>query len=347
LIVRSITRSPRHNVIRFAYHLSMRSLSALAAALWLAAVAVPQTQAPATPEPKGVAFLLKEVSRWRAEKGCASCHHNGDAARALFMASHRGYDVGDALKETRAFLEAPAAWAANKGHEADEGLQRLQFAAALAAAGERDLNPAASLVEAAKIILADQMPDGSWVPDASDPPFTPLTWGTAVATWMARTTLIASGREPDDFAVAQTDRWLRTAEAASISDAAGIVLGLGVTSDVMADKQRATLLNLLRFAQRESGGWGATPGAESATVFDTALVLIALQQLETDPRLARSTYRVEELRDAIAKGRAYLVAGQRPDGSWPATMRGSAAESAAQRLSTTAWALMALLGGSK
>ena len=41
-------------------------------------------------------------------------------------------------------------------------------------------------------------------------PNRPLTWGTAVATWMARSTLIASGREPDDFAVAQTDRWLRT-----------------------------------------------------------------------------------------------------------------------------------------
>lgn len=325
----------------------MKFLFALAAALWLATAATPRAQAPATPEAKAVAFLLKEVPKWRAEKGCASCHHSGDAARALFMAAHRGHDVGDALNDTRAFLEKPAGWASNKGHEADEGLQRLQFAAALAAAGERDLNPAPHLAEAAKIILADQMPDGSWVPDASDGPGSPLTWGPAVATWMARSTLIASGREPDDFAVAQTDRWLRTAEAATVSDAAGIVLGLGVTSDVMADKQRARLLNMLRFAQRDSGGWGAEPGAASATVFDTALVLMALQDLATDPRLARSTYRVEELRDAVAKGRAYLEAQQRADGSWPATMRGGAAESAAQRLSTTAWALMALLGGSK
>ncbi|MGE0464647.1 MAG: prenyltransferase/squalene oxidase repeat-containing protein [Vicinamibacterales bacterium] len=325
----------------------MRSLFALAAALWLASAAAPRAQAPATPETKAVGYLLKEVPTWRAEKGCASCHHTGDAARALFMAAHRGHDVSDALKDVRALLEAPAGWTANKGHGDDEVLMRLQFASALAAAGEKDLNPSPALVEAAKAILADQMPDGSWVPDASDPPHTPLTWGTAVATWMARTTLIASGREPDDFAVAQADRWLRTAEASTVSDAAGIVLGLGVTSDVMADKQRATLLNMLRFAQREGGGWGATPGAESATVYDTALVLVALQELETDPRLARSTYRVEELRDAIAKGRAYLVAQQRPDGSWPATVRGSAAESAAQRLSTTAWALMALLRGSK
>ena len=110
------------------------------------------------------------------------------------MAAHRGHDVGDALADTRAFLQSPAGWAANKSHGDDDGLMRLQFAAALAAAGEKDLTPSAALVEAAKIILADQLPDGSWVPDASDPPNSPLTWGTTVATWMARSTLISAGR---------------------------------------------------------------------------------------------------------------------------------------------------------
>jgi hypothetical protein len=316
-------------------------------ALWLTALALPAAQPAATPEAKAVAYLTKQAAGWKGKHGCASCHHNGEAARALLMAAHRGHDVGAALNETRAFLQAPAGWAGNKSHGDDEVLMRLQFASALAAAGEKDVNPSPALVEAAKMILADQVQDGSWVPDASEPPNTPLTWGTAVATWMARSTLIASGREPDDFAVAQTDRWLRTVEATTVPDAAGVVLGLGVTSDVMADKQRAKYLNLLRFAQRDSGGWGPMPNAESATTFDTALVLLALQQLETDPRLARSTYRVEELREAIGKGRAYLAAQQKADGSWPETMRRGASSSEAQRVSTTAWALTALLAGAK
>lgn len=324
----------------------MRSLPVLAGLVWLIGVIVPAAQTPASPEAKAVGYLTKQVATWKGKQGCASCHHNGDAARALFMAAHRGHDVGDALTDTRAFLQSPAGWAANKGHGDDDGLMRLQFAAALAAAGEKDLNPAPALVEAAKVILADQLQDGSWAPDASDPPNSPLTWGTAVATWMARSTLISSGREPDDFAVAQTDRFLRTVEATTVPDAAGVVLGLGVTSDVMADKQRAKYLNLLRFAQRDSGGWGGLPNAESATVFDTALALLALQQLESDPRLARSTYRVEELKDAIGKGRAYLAAQQKADGSWPETMRGNTAASEAQRVSTTAWALIALLARS-
>ena len=93
-------------------------------------------------------------------------------------------------------------------------------------------------------------------------------WGTAVATAMARNTLIASGRQPDDFAVAQTDRWLRTVEVETIPDAAGCLLGLGVTSDVMADSQRAIPGNLRR-AHNASGGWGR--GADTpATAFDTA-----------------------------------------------------------------------------
>jgi hypothetical protein len=326
------------------YHRAMRRAVALSVALWLLSVTASFGQSSATPEAKAVAYLVKQVAGFKGKQGCASCHHNGDGARVLLLASHRGLDVGEAVTETRAFLQNPAGWATNKGHGDDEGLMRLQFTAALAAAGEKDLNPSPALVEAAKLLLADQMKDGSWAPDATDPPNSPLTWGTAIATWMARTALIASGREPDDFAVAQTDRWLRTVEVETVPDSAGVVLGLGVTSDVMADKQRAKYLNLLRFAQREGGGWGAEPNAEYATAFDTAIVLLALQQLETDPRLARSTYRVEELRAAIAKGRAFLAEMQREDGSWPETLRGSGKPSDAQRIATTAWALTALLG---
>jgi hypothetical protein len=300
-------------------------------------------QAAPGPEARAAAWLAGEMTAWQKQHDCYSCHHNADAARALFKAASRGHIGADVLKATRTFLESPASWERNKGHEADEVLARLQFAGALTAAGEQDLNPSPSLAAAAKILLADQMPDGSWVPDASDGPGSPVTWGTAVATWMARSTLIASGREPDDFAVVQADRWFRAAEATTITDAAGIVLGLGITSDVMADKQRATLLNLVRYAERESGGWGPLPAAESATVFDTALVLIALQQFRTDPRLARSTFREEELANAISRGRRYLIAEQHADGSWPATMRRTGAPSEAQRISTAAWALLALV----
>jgi hypothetical protein len=326
----------------------MSSFLLTAAGMCLVLTMALHAQAPASPESKAVAFLAREVSATQTADGCASCHHNGDAARALFMAGARGHDTGEAVKGTLAFLDAPAGWNTNKTHhgEADLPLARLQFAGALAAAGEKDLNPSPALVEAAKMLIADQKPDGSWAPVEGSGLGTPITYGSTVATWMARTTLIASGRQPDDFAVAQTDRWLRTVEITNVFEAAGVLLGLGVTSDVMADKQRAACLGTIRRAQQDSGGWG--PDADSpATVFDTSLVMLSLHQLESDPRLARSTYRVEELREALAKGRAYLAAQQQPDGSWPETVRPGAKPHAALRLSTTAWALVALLGGPK
>jgi hypothetical protein len=50
-----------------------------------------------------------------------------------------------------------------------------------------------------------------------------------------------------------------------------------------------------------------------------------------------------EIGAMIRRGRAFLTAGQRPDGSWPETTRPPGGDSYAQRLSTTGWATLALL----
>jgi hypothetical protein len=49
------------------------------------------------------------------------------------------------------------------------------------------------------------------------------------------------------------------------------------------------------------------------------------------------------LTQAIAHGRDYLTRSQSSDGSWPETTRPTGQESYAQRISTTGWALLALL----
>lgn len=289
-------------------------------------------------ERKGVAYLVKAAPGCRAADGCF-----GDAARALAMASFRGHTVAAALSEPLAWLNTPSSWAGQAGvSEERRPLSRLSFAAALAAAGEKDLNPSSALMEAAKLLEADQQADGAWVPDPNDANGTPVTYGTAVGTWLARSTLIAAGKQPDDFPVAQSDRWLRTAEILTVTDAVGVLLAMGVTSDVMADKQRALGLSILRRAHQDSGGWG--PAADApATTFHTALGLLTLQQYEADPRLARSTYRLEELQAAIARTRGYLAAQQTPDGSWPATPPTPGLSPDAQRIAATSWALVGLL----
>jgi hypothetical protein len=192
------------------------------------------------------------------------------------------------------------------------------------------------------LLIADQKADGSWTLDSSQSLGAPATYGAIIATWSARSTLVASGKEPDDFSVVAADRWLRGLTVENVLDASAVILGLELSGDVMAENLRRNALSILRTGQAPGGGWGPFVTA-APQVFDTAMAVLALSTLDAEPRLARSTYRPEELKDAIAKGKAYLVSQQRPDGSWPETTRPAAQESYAQRISTTAWAMLALL----
>lgn len=285
---------------------------------------------------KGVAYLRVEVPKWK---------NNGDATRALLVAGSRGFDVGTSLDDTLTFLREPSKWDQNKMRDGlvDKALAHVQFASALAVANRVDKAPDAALQAAAKLLLADQKADGSWTLESGQTLGSPVTYGATIATWAARATLIESGKQPDDFVVVQADKWLLGLTPENVLDASAIILGLGQTSNVMADALRAKCLSLVREGQAPSGGWGPYVAAPPQ-VFDTALAVLALATLDIEPRLARATYRPDELKDAIAKGRAYLVSQQKTDGSWPETTRPAGQDSYAHRISTTGWALLALLG---
>ena len=283
---------------------------------------------------KGVAFLRTELPKFR----------NGDATRALLEAGARGYDLGPSLDETLNFLKQPATWDQYKAPSGfdDKRLLRLQFASALAAAERHGKAASTDLEAAAKLLVADQAADGSWTLDQSQSLGSPATYGAILATWSARTSLIASGMQPDNFTIVQADRWLRGLTVDTVYDASTLLLALDLTGDVMADGLRRTALSIVRTGQAENGGWGPAATAPPQ-VFDTAIAVLALSALNVEPRIARSTFRPEELLAAIARGKAFIESQQRPDGSWPETTRPAGQDSYAQRISTTGWALLALL----
>jgi hypothetical protein len=293
---------------------------------------------------KGVDYLKVEVPKWKAEHPCYSCHNNGDATRALLVAGSKGYDIGTALDDTLAFLKQPSKWDQNKAPAGfdDKALARVQFASALAVAERHGKAASTDLEAAAKLLVNDQQADGSWQLDQSQSLGSPATYGTIIATWSARSTLISSGMQPDNFTIVQADKWIRGLTPENVLDASGTILALELSSDVMAENLRRNCLSILRTGQSPTGGWGPYVTA-SPQVFDTALAVLALSSLEIEPRLARSAYRPEELKEAIANGKKYLVSQQRPDGSWPETTRPANQESYAQRISTTGWAMLALL----
>ena len=125
----------------------------------------------------------------------------------MIVASARGTTSATALDDTISFLKDPSKWDQNKapGGLDDKTLARIQFASALAVAERHGRAASTDLQAAAKVLVADQKADGSWTLDSSQSLGSPATYGTIIATWSARSTLIASGKEPDDFSVVQAD----------------------------------------------------------------------------------------------------------------------------------------------
>ena len=274
-----------------------------------------------SPEQRAVDYLARETPRWSKENGCFSCHNNGDAARALYAASRRGYRVpADALSDTTAWLRNPAEWAsarANPGFS-DKKLAQIQFAAALV---EADITGDA-LTKAAEALLPYQEPDGSWKVDTGSIG-SPATYGTALATYMARRTLEAAYADRFSGALIKANLWFLQNKPRSTLEFAALLLALPALEP---DVRRA--LDLLLAAQSADGGWGPYPMAPTEP-FDTAVALLALQKFD-QPK-------------AIARARAYLIAQQQPNGGWIETTRPPGGHSYAQHISTTGWAALALV----
>jgi len=277
-------------------------------------------------ERKAVAYLASEVPAWSRENQCFSCHNNGDAARALYIASRKGHRISAAaLADTTAWLSSPEQWKNNKGDPgfSDARLANLQFAAALLVAIDTgQIKDKHALSNAAALVRADQASDGSWPVEPTNAVGSPATYGTALATYTAwqilrdlRAAALVRARE-------KTETWLSRLKPDNVP-AASVLLQFSHSESA---------LDLLRRAQTADGGWGPYIDAPPEP-FDTALALLALRKHHDAPGVSA----------IIARGRNYLAAQQLLDGSWPATTRPPRGESYAQRVSTTAWAALALL----
>jgi hypothetical protein len=298
-----------------------------------------------SPEAQALRYLAREVPRWSRENHCFSCHNNGDAARALYAAVRASDPVpAAALADTNRWLAEPERWDHNGGEGpfSDKRLARLQFAFALAAAqGAGQVHDRGALDRAAARLTGDQAADGGFLLEGGDALGSPATYGRSLATLVLRDTLRSAGPQPFRAAVENAERWLATARIQSLLDAVAVlpIVSEPDTCDLPgAGAQRRRCLDLIVQGQSTDGGWG--PYASSPPEpFDTAAVVLALVRFAATPKAVE----LASLHDRSARGRAFLLANQNPDGSWNETTRPSGAESYAQRLSTTGWATLALV----
>jgi hypothetical protein len=236
----------------------------------------------------------------------------------------------EALRDTMIYLAQPGEWDKNKGVRPEaKTLVRIQFAAALAEASRagNSIAPEA-LKQAAALVAESQREDGSWASAAAGLTGAPGTYGDPLATWLAVCVLESSSKY--EAAVANARRWAGTAPAKATPDAAALVLMLSASKDAKDVAKTTTALEHLTRSQARDGGWGPFPDTPTE-VFDTAVAVIAL-------RASGSAYS-----ESIERGRRYLITSQVSDGGWVETTRPSGAQSYAQRISTSAWALLALV----
>jgi hypothetical protein len=253
--------------------------------------------------------------------------NNGDAARALFAASHQGYAVPKpALGDTTEWLVHPAQWDNHQGTPgfSSPKLAHIQFAAALAEARLPDRRP---LLAAAESLLGFQEADGSWGVDTGGMPGAPATYGITLATYLARRTLEMADSTRFAPAIARANRWFQSATPENILDAAAMLLAMPRSEEI-----RSRCLEMVLNAQTSDGGWGPQVHMP-AEDFDTAVVLLALSSVGESGRSSK----------ALARGRAFLVSRQLPSGGWIETTRPSGQQSYAEHISTSGWALYALL----
>jgi hypothetical protein len=151
----------------------------------------------------------------------------------------------------------------------------------------------------AYLVSKQQMPDGSFGAFKARPP---IESSAVTATALSIRALQLYGKDPGS-AIARGREWLRTAKTRTTEEHAMKLLGLTWAKAAAADVSAAA--KVLISEQRQDGGWGQLPSLES-DAYATGQALVALTssgQLTPDKR-------------AYARGAAFLLRTQLPDGSW-------------------------------
>ncbi len=260
------------------------------------------------------------------------------------VAAARGLLDIQQVNDAASWVRSPERWASNStdGGVKDESLSRIQFSSALQALVDAGGAERAPLERAAGLLVGDQRADGAWAISATSNVGTPTGYGTPLATAMARSVLLRATGAEARAAVSRTDAWFRAFQPQAVLEASSAVLGLGVANDRSAAAVRRRSLDILKQGQARDGGWGPYTTAPSES-FDTAVAVLALRSLRGDGALSAPVFTDAERLDAIKRGVDFLMVQQSEDGSWPETTRPSGQDSYSQRVSTTAWALVALL----
>lgn len=297
----------------------------------LALIAADPPAAPppaATPEQarqaaeRGLVFLQEDAVKWRNDKMCATCHHGTMTVWALAEAKHDGYAVKpevfyENVKWTKERLEN-----IDKPRDTREGWKMVNSPAitlsmmALALPDQQALSRD-ELKRIAGHLLRHQEEDGVWswsaAPPKNRPP--PFFESDEVATLQAMMALAPfvpadpGEKSPEREARERGAGWLAKSPPNDTTQAAALRLLFHVREKAPPE-QVAREIDQLLARQNDDGGWGQLDDrASDAYATGQTLYILSLAGLPAD-------------RPAIQRGVSFLVATQKPDGSWSIPRRG-------------------------
>ncbi|MDB5308480.1 MAG: hypothetical protein JWO38_2682 [Gemmataceae bacterium] len=275
---------------------------------------------------RAINYLQTESAAWLSTRQCAACHHVPMPLWAVGEAARQGYVIDekfvadtvesllgskDKLLASKIFPD-PAAPPDPRpqGRGLNMGLPFLAVAAQSLPALNEGQKQSLKLI--AEEIVKKQQPDGSWEFFATlrRPPINESQ--TTDAAWIIMALEGQTGPDapkPQREALARAIAWLDGAKRSDLHQDKVLKVLMGVRSGKPRKTLQPTIDELLAL-QRSDGGWSQTVPELKSDAFATGQTLYVLS-------LAGFTAD----RPEIKRGIDFLVATQKPDGSWPMISR--------------------------
>lgn len=289
----------------------------------------------------GLRFMTERTLTWKADHGCASCHHAPMMLWSCSVARTRGYAVDeDAVKSIRDWMLA----ADNSAHCFPADFTPVRDAGAPLSAGFLLASLAAAPAEPVDPVLVGRMADyyasvqeddGSWIM-GSVQGRPPIFQGPGTTTRVMRLGL-ATFPEIAAPISARADAWLAANTATPTQQERVLDLLLAVKLK-QPPARIAALATALLALQGVDGSWQQIPEMEG-DAFATGQALYALTEAGQGDDVARS------------RAVGFLLETQQPDGSWHMLSRPGQGTKDPLREGTepivtaaTGWALLGLLG---
>jgi hypothetical protein len=275
---------------------------------------------------RAIGYLQTESAAWLNTRKCAACHHVPMPLWALSEAERQGYVVDKkfVVETTESLLGSMDRMIAAKlffgpgdppdprpqGRGLNMGIPFLAVAARSLPALTEGQEQSLKLIT--EEIIKKQQPDGSWefFDTLRRPPINESQ--TTDAAWI----IVALHREtgPDApesqrEALSKAVAWLDAANPSDIHQDKALKLLLGTRLAKSRESMQSTIGELFAL-QRADGGWSQTVPELKSDAFATGQTLYVLT-------LVGFTAEHPE----IQRGINFLVASQRPDGSWPMISR--------------------------